>query len=173
MIRTCTVVSVFCLLSCYAVSEVEAQVASGTQHRIGVHHSRLATTIASLLEDTETSDTLLHPQDAVLWLQAGELPSYQAVNERAVRLRSCSIYLYQTGESVPDDSLWRERLSSYGVPLVKIPGEASEADLFTLAEALCELFPEKRTEIEKKLYEEIERRRVDSNRTKLAFQNSR
>lgn len=173
MIRTCAVVSVFCLLSCCAVTEVKAQVKSGTQHRIGVHHSRLATTIAVLLEDMEASATLLNPQDAVLWIEAGELPSYQAVNERAVRLRSCSIYLYQTGDSVPDDSLWRERLSSYGVPLIKIPGEDSEADLSTLADELCQLFPERRTEIEKKLYEEIERRRIDSNRTRLAFQNSK
>ncbi|PQO38027.1 hypothetical protein [Blastopirellula marina] len=173
MIHARVVLLIICLGSVWEASAAVAQEAATSQHKIGAHHQSLATCVSLLLDDKVHSEALLDSEDSTAWVQARRLPSYQTMNQRAIRLRSCSIYLYQPGPSLPDDSLWRERLSSHGVRLVEVTGDTTNAGLLTLADELCRLFPGKRETIAENLSRELERRGRSNGQVDLAQLRSR
>lgn len=169
MVCVRVIMLISCLVSCVGVASAEVQVESEGQPTIGLQQTNLAMSVAALLDNNIPSETLLSRQDSTAWIEEGELPQYQIINRRAIRIRSCCIYFYQTSETFPDDSFWRERFSHYGIPIVKIPGEDRNADLFSLASELGRLFPEQRETISENLCRELERRRSVYAQNQLAI----
>lgn len=104
--------------------------------------------------------------------ELGELSSYQAINRKAIQLRSCSAYFSQTGSSVPCDAIWRERLGAYGAQIIEIPSGMSEGNLIFLAKELAELLPEKRGVIQARLTQLLERQRRTRARGDLAVNST-
>lgn len=155
------------LLICSAVA-AEAQ-ESELPRSIGAKQPDLLAEASVLLGARVGGGTLFESRDAMAWIQTGELPSYQTMNRRAVRLRACSVYFYQAGSTLPDDAIWRERLSNHGIRLIEVPDNVSNAGLLFLSDELCHLFPEKRETIQKNLYEELERRRSRRVEVNLAL----
>jgi len=172
MVRFRFIFLVSCLASCFAVATAEAQVAPKAQYVVAAWQPSLVTNASLLLGDQSAGETLLDDHDAATWIQAGELPSYQEMNRRACRLRSCRVYLCSAGASSPGDSFWRERLSNYGIHLVEISDNVSRADLIYLSEELSQLFPEKKEVIQENLYLELERRSSGRVRVNLAVHQS-
>lgn len=159
---------VACLVSCFAVATADAQVLAKPRHAIGAWQPGLLTGASILLGGQFTAESLLDHHDAVAWHQNGELPAYHEMNRRALRLRGCRAYLYQAGNKLPGDSLWRERLSNYGIQVIETTSAATNAELRTLSEELCRLFPDRHKQIQENLYQELDRRRTGRERLNLA-----
>jgi len=157
-----------CLASSFAVATAEAQVAPKTQHVVAAWQPSLVTTASLLLGNQTGGETLLDDHDAATWIQAGELPSYQEMNRRALRLRNCRVYFCSAGAISLGDSFWRERFANYGIHLVEISDNVSKADLIHLSEELSRLFPEKKEVIQENLYLELERRSTGRVQVNLA-----
>jgi len=169
MVRFRLMFLVSCLASSFAVATAEAQVEPNAPSVVAAWQPSLVTDASLLLGNQSTVETLLDDHDAATWIQAGELPSYQEMNRRAIRLRSCRVYLCSAGASSQGDSLWRERFANYGIHLVEISGGSSNADLLHLCDELCRLFPEKQEVIQENLYQELERRRTGRKQVNLAL----
>ncbi|MEW4453338.1 hypothetical protein AB1L30_11725 [Bremerella sp. JC817] len=157
-----------CLVTCSRIAIAETQLVPESDAKVGALQPELAQPALLLLGDRITFETLLSDTEAKLWEATGKLPSYRVLNKRAVALRNGSVYLYRPSDNVPDDSLWRERLSSYGVRLVAIDRELSNSQLLSLAEELSRIFPAKRALIQENLERELQRHRVGPRQLDLA-----
>ncbi|MEW4562049.1 hypothetical protein AB1K70_05955 [Bremerella sp. JC770] len=169
MVRFRFIFLVSCLASSFAIATAEAQVAPKTQYVVAAWQPSLVTTASLLLGNQPAGETILDERDAATWIQAGELPSYQEMNRRALRLRSCRVYLCSARASSLGDSFWRERFANYGIHLVEISDKVSKADLIYLSEELSRLFPEKKEVIQENLYLELERRSAGQVQVNLAI----
>ncbi|GAA4436445.1 hypothetical protein [Bremerella cremea] len=157
-----------CLAACGRTAIAETQLGPETDVTIGILQPKLAQPVLLLLGHTITSETLLSNDEAALWETTGELPSYRVLNQRALRLRTGSLFLHQPTDNVPELSLWRERLSCHGVRLVAIDRKTSTSQLLSLAEELSRLFPAKRALIQESLERELQRHHVGPCQLDLA-----
>lgn len=172
MIRSSAAWLVMLVLMCLCNSFALAQDDVSRAIQVGTSQPRLANCIAMLVDGEVRTATLLDGQDYAAWIRTGELPSYQAINRKAIQLRSCSAYFSQTGNSVPCDAIWRERLGARGVQIIEIPSGVPEGDLIFLAKELSELLPEKREVIEARLAQLLERQRRTRVRGELAMDST-
>lgn len=169
MIRIRFVLLVSCLASYFLVATAEAQVEHKTLCIVAAWQPGLVTNTSVLLGKQFTCAMLLDDHDAAAWLQTGELPSYQEMNRRALRLQSCGVYLCKSDANSPCESFWRERLENNGIRVLEASGDTSNAQLISLCDELCRLFPEKRKIIQENLYQELERRRTGRKQVNLAI----
>ncbi|WP_146115706.1 MULTISPECIES: hypothetical protein [Pirellulaceae] len=136
--------------------------------QIGTSQPRLAKCVAMLLDGRVHTATLLDGQDYAVWLRTGDLPPYQAINRKAIQLRSCSVYFSQGSSAVACDAIWRERLGGYGTQIIEVPEGMTEVNLIFLAKELAELLPGKREVIRERLAQLLDRQRRTQARGDLA-----